>query len=71
MICNKVKDGLANVTMGTVEARVLHDALTIAKLSIGADLLIGDAGRAWGINVEHLRGVLIGIAGEGEWKKPS
>ncbi len=63
MICNKVEGGLANVTMGTEEARMLHDALTVAKIAVGEDLLVGENGRAWGIKLEHTRGVLAGIAG--------
>lgn len=63
MICNYVKGGLANVTIHKEEARMLHDALTIAKLSVGEDLLLGKGGKAMGMNVDHARGILAGIAG--------
>ena len=69
MILNNVNGDIANVAMSKAEALVFHDALTIAKVSIGEDLLVGEAGRANGINVEHLRTVLTGIIGDSEWKK--
>ena len=63
MICNYVNGLIANVSMSTEEARMLHDALTIAKLSVGEDLLLGRGGKAMGMNVDHARGILAGIAG--------
>lgn len=63
MICNYVKGMIANVSMSTEEARMLHDALTIAKLHVGEDVLVGKGGKAMGMIVDHSRGVLAGIAG--------
>ncbi len=63
MIVNYVKGLIANVSISTEEARMLHDALTIAKLSIGEDLLVGQGGRNMGMTVDHSRGILAGIAG--------
>lgn len=55
--------GIANVKMTKLEARVLRDALTIAKLHVGPALLLGDYGQNAGIDIEHMRGILAGIHG--------
>ena len=54
--------GIADTAMSKAEARVLHDALTIAKLQVGSALLLGDIGLRAGIDIEHMRGILKGIA---------
>ena len=50
--------GVATVRMSVEEADVLERALTIAKLHAGEQVVLGQAGRSMGIQVEHLRGVL-------------
>lgn len=62
MITKCVKGGLATVRMSKEEAGVLERALIIAKLHIGDDVVLGRDGRSMGIKVEHLCGVLKGIA---------
>ncbi len=53
--------GIADTAMSKAEARVLHDALVIAKIQIGPEMLLGKDGKAAGINIEHMRGILMGI----------
>ena len=62
MMVDKVEGGLAKVVMSQVEAQVLANALTAAKIAIGDDFVLGEEGRQYGINIEHLCGVLTGIA---------
>ena len=62
MIVNKVDNLQADVTIPKAEAQVLYDALTIAKLQVGPDLLLGNLGRKAGIDIEHMRGILKSIA---------
>lgn len=54
--------GIADAAMSKAEALVLHDALTIANLQVGPALLLGDHGKKAGIDIEHMRGILKGIA---------
>lgn len=54
--------GIATVRMSVEEAGVLERALIIAKLHAGDDVVLGWDGRNLGIRVEHLCGVLKGIA---------
>ncbi len=62
MIVEYVKDDRANLTMSKIEARVLHDALTIAKIHIGPVLLLGDHGKRAGVDIESMRRILAAIA---------
>lgn len=54
--------GIADTAMSKAEAQVLHDALTIAKLQVGPELLLGERGQKAGLDIEHMRGILKGIA---------
>ncbi len=54
--------GIADTAMSKAEAHVLHDALTIAYLQVGPALLLGEHGQKAGIDIEHMRGILKGIA---------
>lgn len=62
MIVDKVEGGLAKVTMSQAEAQVLANALTAAKIALGDHFVLGHEGQEQGVNIEHLRGVLTGIA---------
>lgn len=55
MMTRKVEEGLVDVTMTQAEAQVLYNALTIAKMHVGEDVMVGDDNY---IEVEHLRNVL-------------
>ncbi len=57
-IVEEAEGNIVIVQMSTAEARVLHDALTAAKIAIGPDLLIGRVGQEAGVDVEQMRGVL-------------
>lgn len=62
MIVSKVENGAATVVLSQNEARVLNDALTIAVLQVGPELLVGSNGRNRSLLVEHLRRVLADIS---------
>lgn len=63
MIVDKVAGGVASVTMTKVEAKILHSALTVAKLQLGPNLLVGECHTETADNeIEHLRTVLSDIA---------
>ncbi len=58
MIIDKVENGLVTLILSQVEAEVLHNALTAAKIAVGDNFVLGNSGRQHGINIEHLRNVL-------------
>jgi len=62
MIVQNAEGDIVTIEMSTIEARVLHDALTAAKIAIGPDLLVGHVGQEAGDDVEQMRDVLAGAA---------
>lgn len=61
MLVQSYKNGVATLGMTKDEARVLHDALTIAKLQVGPALLLGKTNLT-DMHLEVLRGQLMGIS---------